>query len=60
MKLDSGNEFSKLKDSMLSEDLEKPHPEFALPKLVSYYLFERKTETFQEKSYEKNSMYWQD
>lgn len=60
MKLDSGNEFSKLKDSMLSEDLEKSHPEFASPKLVSYYLFERKTETFQEKSYEKNSMYWQD
>lgn len=46
MKLDSGNEFSKLKDSMLSEDLEKSHPEFASPKLVSCYLFERKTETY--------------
>lgn len=46
MKLDSGNEFSKLKDSMLSEDLEKSHSEFASPKLVSCYLFERKTETY--------------
>lgn len=45
LKLDSLTELLKLKDSVSGEHLEKKHPEFASPKLLSYYLFEKKTET---------------
>ena len=59
MKLNSVIEFLKLKESMSSEDLEKKHPELASPKLTSYYLFEKKTETYvkkcEEKSYEQTT-----
>ena len=51
MKLDSVTEFLKSKDSMFSEALEKEPPEFAPPKLESYHLFVKKTET-----YVKNAM----
>ena len=39
---------------MSSEDLEKKHPEFASPKLTSYYLFEKKTETYVKNDVEKS------
>ena len=50
-------EVLKLKGSLSSEDIEKKHPEFVSPKPTSYYLFEKKTETYvkndEEKSYEQ-------
>ena len=57
--LDSLTELLKLKDSVSSEHLEKKNPEFASPKLLSYYQFEKKTETYvkngQEKGYERTA-----
>ena len=55
MKVDSVTEFLKLKDQIMSsEDLEKKHPEFATPKLTSYYLFGKKIETYVKNGEEKN------
>ena len=59
MLLDSLTEFLKLKGSLSSGNLDKKHPEFVLPKATSYYLFEKKTETYmkndEEKSYEQTT-----
>ena len=53
MQLNSVTEFLQLKNSMLTEDLEKHHPEFSSPREISYYVFGKKTETYIKNGVEK-------
>ena len=57
--LTSATEFVNLPNSLSPEDLEKNHPEFKSRKETSYYVFEKKTETYikngVEKSYERTT-----
>ena len=58
-KMESVTDFLRLKDTLSEEEIQKNHPEFSSLKLTSFYLFEKKTETYvkngEEKSYDRTT-----